>query len=206
MIIITGTGRSGTNLFVSALAHAGVETGPTSGFGEHLEAIEINRIILKARGYFAWERTAEMVDLIGHGIRKLDQGAIKQTDLCHTLDVWWKSRQDLEVIVCHRRLDSTRRSFAKQSGLVRQDLTASSWPSCTTEVSTDAWMAFCFGQLMDILLTENIPHRLFHFPEDLEDLAGSWYRLSPILHSVMSRQQFLDSMEHTINPAEVHWR
>lgn len=206
MIIITGSGRSGTTMLVKALAHAGIETGPmTDGFGEHLEAIAFNRIILKTRGYFAWERLDEMANLVRSAIESIAAPVLKQTDLCHTLDVWWKIRQDIRVIVCHRRLDATRKSFVTAAEPVRQDLTASSWPPCTTEVTNEAWMPFAFGQLMDILLTNAIPHEFFRFPEDLGGPRGSYRRMAPILGDLLSEDQFVASMEATRDPSQVHW-
>jgi hypothetical protein len=205
MILITGTGRSGTTVFTQALAKAGVDVGPYSAFAEHLEAIAINRIIMSARGHLAWERVGEMVQLIGHGIAKVPNPALKQTGLCHTLDVWWATRKDIQVIVCHRRLDNAKRSFVHQSSPMRQDLAATAWPPCTNEVATDAWMAFSFGQLMDILYTNAIPHQFFRFPEDLANPGAAWDRMAPVLKSVIGRDSFIGGMNAVVDPSLVHF-
>jgi hypothetical protein len=206
MIIITGTGRSGTSLLVNTLTHAGLDTGPTTpGFGEHIEAIKINRIILEARGYTPWQQVGEMVQLIGHGIRLVQNPVIKQTDLCHTLDVWWATRQDFKVIVCHRRLDAVRQSFLKASQPFRQDLVATACPQATKDVAVEAWPAFALGQLMDIMLTNRIPHGVFYFPEEMAQAGAAWDRLSPIMGDVIGRDEFVHAMEEVADSSQVHW-
>ncbi len=203
MIIITGTGRSGTTLLAKALQHAGVEMGPMSdGYAEHLAAININRAIMKYRGIFTWgpdypDPTAET------GIREINNVALKQTDLCCTLDVWWKARQDITVIVCHRRLDAARASFVKISQPHRSDLTSSS-ATDFHQVSTPAWMAFAYGQLMDTLHSCQIQHVFFQFPEDLNDLDGCYTRLEPVLHPALGREKFIASMQATIDRGKIH--
>lgn len=206
MLLVTGTGRSGTSMFIKTLAHAGITTGPMDAvFGEHNEAIRIDGMILRARGYHTWRRLDEMTELVGSAIRRIQIPALKSTVLCHTMDVWWACRQDFKVVVCHRRLDKANRSFLKAYPAGQRELRIIGYPSSIDEVPEGDWLGLAFGQLMDVILTHGIPHAFFRFPEDLAEPGASWNRMAPVLSTVIGRDRFIDAMNAVADLSQVHW-
>jgi len=206
MIVVTGTGRSGTTLLIKILSRCGLAVGPAGGFGENADAIRIDGTILRARGYLVWERTDEMSELVGNAIRNMSVPAWKSTALPYTLDVWWRTRQDMYVIVCHRRLDASTRSFEKAyPGRGQLALVPLGFPVSVGEVPIPAWLPMAFGQLMDVILTNQIPHVFFHFPQDIRTPYVCWNRLSAVLEPHVERSEFVNAMLELVDESQVHW-
>jgi hypothetical protein len=208
MIIVTGTGRSGTSFFSNVLHRAGVDTGATLDptFREHAEAVAIDAAIIRERGWATWVRTEEMAERFGPRMRAISAQVIKSTASGHTLDVWWTARsEDLSVVLCHRRIDKSVSSFLKAYPNGQLALTAVGYPASVGEVDKRAWLPMVLGQLMDVLMSCYIPYRVFRFPDDLAAPELAWHRLAPVLGAVVAREAFLDAVEATADRSKIHW-
>jgi len=206
LTIVTGTGRSGTTLFMRALEHAGVTMAPMDeGFCESHEAIAVNTTILKARGIHAWRETEELARECCAAIQSIAGPVIKQTEICHTLDVWRAARDDLNVIVCRRRLDDVRRSFLAAYKEFRGDLAYQVVPEVAGEVPVEAWPAFSYGQLMDILQATKISHCYFDFPRDVDTPDCAWDNVSAVLEPLVKRAAFVDALKQVSDLSKIHW-
>jgi hypothetical protein len=206
MLVITGTGRSGTSLLIRTLAHAGIKTGPMEPvFGEHVPALAIDRAVLERRGYLPWTDLDAVAESVRARVLAVEAEALKDTALCHTLDVWWRIRQDLRLIVCHRRLDKVTKSFLAAYPEGQRELVPIGYPPSIGDVPHDSWMPLAFGLLMDVVIANRIPHGYFYFPDDIADPNAAWDRLAFLLAPIIDRAAFAHALGAVADPALVHW-
>lgn len=207
LVLVTGTGRSGTSFLMSVLEHGGVPMPPmTAYYCESIDAMNVNAALLRERGLHVWERQYELAEQYGEAIRAIRGPVVKQTEICHTLDVWAAARDDLHVVVCHRRLDQVRKSFTTMYRNGRSDLAYATVPESAGQIPAEAWPAFAFGQLTDVLATIKIPHVSFEFPADLAASSLAFDRMSSILGPLITKAAFEEAVGALADQSQVHWQ
>jgi hypothetical protein len=182
MIVITGSGRSGTSMMADLYKKLGFDPG--GGWDKKIRAgreapeiVEINNQLnidlqapIKAQqstsvGQQRWDLVPALAEKYGPRLRELSNKfeVVKDPRFSWTLRVWFEAQANIDhVIVMMRRVDDVMKS-ARYAGMARQE------PSDEQRNLPKAVLMYRIGSMLTAIGDYKIPSTTIWFPECLSD-------------------------------------
>jgi len=158
MLIITGTGRSGTSLIALWLKECGLlnyDSEWVDQFDAGLdnpESSRINKAIWQGSDPYYYSAEAKT-----KGISLIDYPIIKDTNFFskHVLQTWLPVRKDMKFLICLRKFGSVNKSWSRTKQLIR--------------LRTPEQHESDFGKFISTCIFNNVEFEIICFPELIDN-------------------------------------
>ena len=169
MLVITGTGRSGTSLVAKFLKKCGVldyEAEWVEQFNsglDHPEASRINKAIWQGNDPYYYSVEAQT-----QSIKTIPNKIIKETNFFngHVLDTWLGARNDLKFLICLRKFTAVQKSRKYYQQLL--------------QLKSPEALENEFGRFLSKLVFKKIPYEIVCFPNIIEDYDTVYKKLKSL--------------------------
>lgn len=213
MIVITGTGRSGTAFLVKLYQRLGFDVFDTTGRAEMLDwdrAIMegLNLSILGAPGQMhlplqesysseelmQWDKVAHLAELHGDALRGYAERnrVVKDPRFMWTVPVWAKAGADIEhVTLSLRKFESVTESFME-------------FPATWIHKSGEDLIGYTYGVglCVSTCVFYEIPFELVHYPHYVQIPESLYYYLK--FPEPVSQERFMGAFKQVYDPKMVH--
>ncbi len=158
MLIITGTGRSGSSAIAEWLSKSKIlpyESERIPQFYSGFEPKDVSR--LNSAIWLGNDAPLQSLDVQGKMIKEFDYQIIKENSFFYGngLDTWLSNRTDLKFLICLRNFSQVEKSRRKVNQL--------------NKIKTTEELKLCFGSFLSHLIFKNIEYKIIQFPNFIDE-------------------------------------
>lgn len=158
MLIITGTGRSGSSAIAEWLSKSNIlpyESERIPQFYSGFEPKDVSR--LNSAIWLGNDAPIQSLDVQGKMIKEFNYKIIKENSFFYgnVLDTWLSNRTDLKFLICLRNFSQVEKSRRKVNQL--------------NKIKTPEELKMCFGSFLSQLIFKNIEYKIIQFPSFIDE-------------------------------------